>query len=547
MNLIKKHRIAIALFVIVVAAFFVRVYQFDDWLYFKMDQGRDANLIGNAIENGPMLLPLLGPRAGATQVDSGFLRLGPAYYYFQYISGKIFNSTEPQVFAYPDLFFSMGAIVLLYFFSRLYFSRKVSLAITTLYAFSFIIIEYSRFAWNPNSLQFFLLLTFFALLKFLNEEKMKAKLGWVALWALALAIGSQLHFFGFFVLLGVSGLFIVLRSKFWRKEKLQEFATTNFWKKMVMYSFTFAAVFTFFYTPVIISDVMRKGENASNFVQALTSKPSNKPLIEKISKNFSENTKYYCLISTSFCNVGSLSDNALPAIFTVILLVSGLVLAVRAVRKEQSAIKKDFLMLVFIWMGVFFILTTPVAFDLRPRFFILVFAIPFILTGIIFNFLLERFPKKSIYLVSAIFIAIFGSNIVGTSAWFAEQKNSQIDDVEVDRTLILKAKDGVTLRQLQKAVDFMCAKRKNKDATIYFYVKPEHVQPLRYIFEQKKDPTLKFATLNEKPNNDPNAQFFAIIPSQTDLASLEKKYNNNIESLSAEKVGQITVYEINFL
>ncbi|NTW27252.1 MAG: phospholipid carrier-dependent glycosyltransferase, partial [Candidatus Moranbacteria bacterium] len=490
---------------------------------------------------------LLGPRAGATQVDSGFLRLGPAYYYFQYISGKIFNSTEPQVFAYPDLFFSMGAIVLLYFFSRLYFSRKVSLAITTLYAFSFIIIEYSRFAWNPNSLQFFLLLTFFALLKFLNEEKMKAKLGWVALWALALAIGSQLHFFGFFVLLGVSGLFIVLRSKFWKKEKLQEFVTTDFWKKMAMYGVTFAAVFTFFYTPVIISDVMRKGENASNFVQALSSKPSSKPFIEKISKNFSENTKYYCLISTSFCNVGGLDDNALPAIFTVILLISGLVLAVRAMRKEQSAIKRDFLMVVFIWMGVFFILTTPVAFDLRPRFFILVFAIPFILTGIIFNFLLEKFPKKAIYFISAIFAIILGLNIFGTSAWFAEQKNSQIDDVEIDRTLILKTKDGVTLGQLQRAVDFMYAKRKNKDATIYFYVKPEHVQPIRYILEQKKDPTLKFATLNEQANDDPAAQFFAIIPSQTDLASLEKKYSNNIESLSAEKVGQITVYEINFL
>ncbi|KKQ15155.1 MAG: hypothetical protein US25_C0010G0001, partial [Candidatus Moranbacteria bacterium GW2011_GWE1_36_7] len=437
--LVKKNKVAIALFLIVVAAFFVRVYNFDDWLYFKMDQGRDANLIGNAIENGPMMLPLLGPRAGATQVDNGFLRLGPAYYYFQYISGKIFNSTEPQIFAYPDLFFSILAIILLYFFSRLYFSKRISLAITTMYAFSFIIIEYSRFAWNPNSLQFFVLLTFFALLKMLNEEKMKKKLTWIALWSLALAIGSQLHFFGFFVLLGASGLFILLRFKFWRKERLQEFSSTIFWKKMSLYAITFLAVFAFFYTPVIVSDVMKKGENVGNFVQALSSKPSNKPFIEKIGKNFQENTKYYCLITTSSCNVGRLENNALLATFTIILLVSAMILAVRAFRKEKAGTRKDFLLLFFIWIGVFFVLTTPVSFDLRPRFFILVFAVPFILIGIVFNFFEEKFSKNSKYPIAGLFAIVLGLNMLGTSVWFREQRDSQISNVEVDRTLILKA------------------------------------------------------------------------------------------------------------
>ena len=158
----KKTRtlVAIALFLIVLIAGFVRLYHFNDWLYFKMDQSRDALLINNIVENGPGYLPLLGARAGATQLKHGFLRLGPIFYYFQYASAKIFHSTEPYVLAYPDLFFSLAAIVLLYFFARLYFSRKHSLMITALYAFSFIIIQYSRFAWNPNSLQFFLLLSF---------------------------------------------------------------------------------------------------------------------------------------------------------------------------------------------------------------------------------------------------------------------------------------------------------------------------------------------------------------------------------------------------
>ena len=530
---------------IVLLAFFVRIYNFHDWQYFKMDQGRDAQLVSHAVNEGPGMLPLLGPRAGATTVSKGFLRLGPAFYYFQYLSGKIFNSTDPQVFAYPDLFFSLLAIILLYFFARLYFSKNISLLLSAMYAFSFIIIEYSRFAWNPNSLQFFVLLTFFGLLKFFNAENTKSALGWIAVWALALAIGSQLHFFGFFVLLGVSGLFVLIRSEFWKKERQKVFLTKNFWAKMASYAVVFGAVFAFIYTPVVISDVMRKGENSKNFVQALSSKPTNKPLTEKVLKNLEENTKYYCLITTASCLTGDARDTPVPALFTLILIVSGIILAIRAARKEQNRARKDFLLLLFIWLGVFFVLTTPVAFQLRPRFFILVFAAPFILTGLIFDFFREKWSKQFSLFVTLVFIVILGANLNGTLAWFSEQKDSQTKDVDIARTLILKNKDGVTRGELQKVVDFMYAKRQGQN-TIYYYVKPEHVQPIRYLLDQKKDATLNYATLNVVPSPDPKAQFFAIIPSGSDIASLEKRFEGNFEERSSLNAGQITVYEIAF-
>jgi len=535
----------IVLGLIVLLAFFVRIYNFHDWQYFKMDQGRDAQLVSHAINEGAGMLPLLGPRAGATAVDNGFLRLGPAYYYFQYLSGKIFNSTDPQVFAYPDLLFSLLAIILLYFFARLYFSKNTALLVSAMYAFSFIIIEYSRFAWNPNSLQFFVLLTFFGLLKFFSAENIKSALGWIAVWALALAIGSQLHFFGFFVLLGVSGLFILLRSEFWKKENQKVFLTKNFWKKIVLYTVVFGAVFVFIYTPVIISDVMRKGENSKNFVQALSSKPTNKPLTDKVTKNLAENVKYYCLITTSFCLAGDAHDSPVPAGFTLCVLVFGITLAIRAMRKEQDRARRDFLLLLFVWIGVFFLLTTPVSFQLRPRFFILVFAVPFILTGLILDFFKEKWPKKAAYASAIIFIIISSTNISGVLAWFSEQKNSQNKDVAISRTLILKNKDGVTRGELQKVVDFMYVKRQGQN-TIYYYVKPEHVQPIKYLLSQKKDATLSYATLNTVPSLDPNAQFFAIITSGSDIASMEKSFKGRFEQVSSMSAGQITVYEIVF-
>ncbi len=181
----KKNWVSLVLLVVIAGGVFVRTYKFDDWLYFKMDQSRDAILMSKSINEGPQYLPLLGARAGAVKLKHGFLRLGPAFYYFEYVAGKLFNSTEPYVLAYPDLFFGILAIPMLFFLAKLYFSRLNSLLIATMYAFSFIIIQYSRFSWNPNALQFFLLLSFYGLLRMLNEPNEKKRRWWIALWAFA--------------------------------------------------------------------------------------------------------------------------------------------------------------------------------------------------------------------------------------------------------------------------------------------------------------------------------------------------------------------------
>lgn len=540
----KKLAVFIIIIVILIGAFLVRTYNFHDWLYFKMDQSRDAQLVSHAITGGLENLPLLGPRAGATDVGGGFLRLGPAYYYFQYAAGAIFNSTAPEVFAFPDLFFSILAIILLYFFVRIYFSRGISLAIIFLYSFSFLIIEYSRFAWNPNALQFFTLLTFFGLLKFLNEENFKRKIAWLSLWALGISIGSQLHFFALSTLSATSVLLIFFRGRFWKLENIKSFFKTERSKYFIFHALIFLGIVTLIYSPVIASDIIKNGENSKNFLKALTAKPKDKPLTDKILRNIQENVDHYCLITTSFCGEGKFKDHPLPTILTIIFLVVGLIFSVQALKSEKDKKRRDFLLLLLLWFGVFFILTIPVSYQLRPRFFILVFAVPFIFAGIIFNFFLRRFPDKFIFLIFFLTIAIFGSNLYGTLNWFREQKDSQKKDVEINYTLILKNKDGVTLGQLERVVDFMYEKI-NKNNELYFYVKPEHVSPIKYLLAQKKDPNLTYSPLSL--NENPNAQYFAVIPSHSDAkATLEKKYKVPVEIKSEEECGQVSVYEIDF-
>lgn len=542
-QILKKKQAAIIIVAVVMAGgFLVRAYNFHDWLYFKMDQARDANIIGYAITNGPEHLPLLGPRAGATEVSNGYLRLGPAFYYFQYLSGKIFNSTDPEIFAYPDLFFSILTIPLLYFFSRLYFRRKISIFVILMYSFSFIIIQYSRFAWNPNSLLFFTLLGFYGLLKFLRSEKLKSKVGWMAVWAVGTAVGSQLHFLGFFCLPAISFLVIFFRLKPWRLAELIKLKSYFLAKRVLIYLITVIAVFSIIYSPVIISDVIRQGENTKNFLEAFSTKPGKKPLGEKISSSLDSQTKYYCLIATSECYKRKVKDNIGFSFLTALIMISALIALVGKIKKEKDKNRRDFLHLLAIWFGIFFLIAIPLYASLRPRFFIAVFPIPFILLGITFEFLEKKLALRGKYLTVIIATAIIGLNVRGTAAWFKEQSESQKRDLNIDRTLILKNQDGVTLGQMERAAGYMYENR-NPGGILYFYVKQEHIAPFKYLFSQKNDPSLIYSTVNK---GDSIAEpYFIIVPSPKDEGYIKEDFGANIQILDKFDVGQIFVYRVN--
>ncbi len=536
----------IAIILIMASAFMVRFYHFHDWLYFKMDQSRDAFMIANAVQNGPQDLPLLGARAGATKVTYGFLHLGPIFYYFQYLSGVIFHSTIPDVFAYPDLFFGIMILPLLYIFSRIYFKRYISLLIILMYAFSFLIIEYSRFAWNPNSLPFFTILSFLALLKFLNTDSEKKRALWIVLWATGMAIGSQLHFVGFFCLMGISGLLIIYHYQLWRKEQIKKIFKKEVFQKIIISMGIALMVFLVFYTPVIINDTIKHGENTKDFIEALSSKPAKKPLLEKIEKDINEQVRNYTLITTSYIYPKKTDASKVVAIlFTLSIFLGGIYLSFKKIIKgELRQEKKDFLTLILLWIGVFFILCIPLAYQIRPRFFIFTFGAPFVFLGIIFEFLEEKKVKFYPYLIIGLIGIILFANIYGMRAWFQEQAQSQKTHFKVKRTLILKVKDGVTLGQLEKVANYIYAHHKLGYMT-YFYSKPEYIRPLEYLFWEKNDPNFIYTTL--KLNKDPKAQYFAVVPAKKEaISKITKKYGNNFTVLHSQKFGQLEVFEINF-
>jgi hypothetical protein len=95
-----KNKIFISLLIITLVGFGLRIYRHSDFLHFELDQSRDAMVISEAIEKGPGELPLLGPRAAGTM-----LRLGPAFYYFEYLSALIFGNTPAAMNALNLIFY----------------------------------------------------------------------------------------------------------------------------------------------------------------------------------------------------------------------------------------------------------------------------------------------------------------------------------------------------------------------------------------------------------------------------------------------------------
>jgi hypothetical protein len=413
-----------------------------------------------------------------------------------------------------------------------------------MYSFSFIVIQYSRFAWNPNSLPFFTILAFYGLLRFFREPPGKTKKLWLAAWAAGIAVGSQLHFFGFFNLVAISLLMFFFHYRLWKISEIKNIFSGKTLKNIVITSVLAAIVIGIIYSPYIASDVMEQGKNSKKFILALSAKPVNKPLTEKLKKNVTEQLKYYCLITTAECYKGEAKDFPLSTLLSATIIIAGLAAAGYFLKKNRDENGRDFIYLIFIWFAVFLILCIPLSFQIRPRFFLLVFPLPFISAGFIFKYLEDKIGKYGALASLGIFAIIFLMNARGTLAWFNEQKLSQQQATPINRTLILKAQDGVTLGQLEKVSNYMYQHLK-PGSNLYYYVKPEHVMPIKYLLRQKNNPSFNFSPM--KINKDPLAQYFAAVPTKSGLAPFIKKYGNNFEVISSAQFGQLSIYEVNIL
>lgn len=178
----------LALSMILVGAFFVRVYRIDQMLGFYFDQGRDAKVIWDFWHNGRLFL--IGPTTGI----EGIFR-GP-WYYWLIAPAYLLGNGNP---VWPSVFLSLITVVAIFFaflVGREILDWRAGFLSACIAAFSFQLVQASRWLSNPTPM----LLISMLLVYFLFLVVRGRKWAWVVVGFLlgqAMQFGSAAEIFYF--------------------------------------------------------------------------------------------------------------------------------------------------------------------------------------------------------------------------------------------------------------------------------------------------------------------------------------------------------------
>jgi len=427
---IKNKKWKIILFLSIFAVgIFLRSYHFRNWLDFESDQARDLSITEKVVDKGGSW-PLLGPDMSHSQDGKFRFHVGPIYYYFQIISGHLFG-VHPETAAYPDLFFAILSIPLFYFFLKRYFSGNWSLALTGLYAVSFYIIQYSRFAYNINPIPFFVILFLLSLLEFL-EKREKVSWTWAILAGIALGIGVQLHVTLLLIFPAVAFLvFLYLAKNNWRifdKLGVVLLIALVFNLGQLIYE----AKSNFENSKVFFHSIAQPDPKSTNSLPLKLAMDADcqlqanfhimSSLGDKVSCDYSLITltdpkislfslnsigDYYgCAVN--FLGTTGIYIRNLLLFLEIIFSIFGYGLLIYRFRKESGK-KKQFLGLAILYCLVSFLVIMPVIGDTPLRYFLLSFFAPYIFLGLLGEYAIKRF-RFGIFLVASIFLFLVASN-----------------------------------------------------------------------------------------------------------------------------------------
>lgn len=516
---LMKKKVGIALGIIILIGIFLRTYHFSDWLFFQADQARDFNMAVRAYNQGPGYLPLLGPKAGGT-----FLRLGPVFYYFQYLAVLLFGVSSPSIVAYPDLLLSILTLPLLFLFLREFFSKNWSLALTFSYAVCFFAVQYSRFAWNPNSLPFFNLLFFYALLKFFKTEEKGKKIWWMLAASVAYAIASQLHFVSLLSLPFATGL-LILGQKYIAKKPIGS---------LVRYLPVVLLVVIIFYLPAILSDFQTSGNNAANFLDSFGKKSSDSGITKLFIKDSYNFSKYFLIILSGIIN----ADSLIYGWFGV-FIVLGLLAGFSIFRKETDNNKKMFLLSVLVWLLSYAAVYLPLGGKVQPRHFLPILPIPFILWGLVIFYLNEKSNWKPLAkLVSAIFLLSLpiALNAYSLKTWFQEIAASQTKITYPRKSGLLKSVGGESWWHLDQTISYM---RNNCEKDRIFVVPPsKSYQDLMNCSSRLMGEKRPFSVNSAQVDYYDNSCYYYVYFSRNDFSD---RFNENLKKINEKSFGDMSV------
>lgn len=525
------------LILIITLGGFLRLHEFSDWLHFELDQSRDARVVDDAVLSGPGELTLLGMKAGGTS-----LRLGPGFYYLEYVSALLFGGT-PEGMAAIIPILSIASIGLFYLLARRFFGTRLTLGLTLLFSVSAYLVMYGRFAWNPNPIPFFSLLGFYALLRSVAPGALHPG-RWFVLSAFAIGFATHLHFLAFLALPTVAFLFLLVRRPRFSGKA---------WGAAI-------AAFLVFYVPVVLNEIETGSANSKAFFKAVTEKSSKEDhsLSAKLVKNTIEHGLGYLVVTSGYeggdffrfkktedgittecnarCQNGWIYGAGSMIIFALGLLSLGFLWW-----KTREREKSDVLLLSGIWFSVTFLLFLPLAYGFAPRFFLVTAPIPFLLLGFLAEATTRLLPwKKAAIAVTVAGIAgLTFSNLWYLSARFDQLALAPSEAISTPADRILKEKTRVTLEQQRLIIGFLKEYSDRTGHPVYMHSEPEHRRALKYLLERAGVENDQLTTGNIYQDGI----YVLILRSGSDLYDGMEKYLERYDVIARHPFGTLTMIE----
>ncbi len=221
----------LALLGILALASFLRLYRIDEYMLFLGDEGRDAIIVKNMIDEWHF--PAIGPPTSV-----GNIYLGPLYYYMMFVP-MVLTNFNPVSASVMVALIGVATVFLIYYLGKVWFGRSAALLAAYLYAISPVTINYANFSWNPNPTPFFALLS---ILGFYLSKKL-SNYRWIILSGVAAAFAIQMHYLALILLLVLLTLWF--NVFFVRK------AGRNFWQGTMLAVFAFSLLMS----PLVFFDL----------------------------------------------------------------------------------------------------------------------------------------------------------------------------------------------------------------------------------------------------------------------------------------------------
>lgn len=467
--------------VIILVGAFLRTYGFSDLLIFKSDQARDAALMQSVL-SGEQSMPLLGASIGGED-----FYLGPASYYFQFLSAKLLSpifTPSPEIFALPELVFGILTIPLFYLLTRKFFAPRISLWLMAIVSVSPLFVTFSRFAWNPNSLPFFTTLFLLSLIS-ARESRGKKRLSLLVVGSFSLGIIAQLHFLAILGLgLGTVAYLIIYRP-------------IKVWEVFMCITFFMLAN-----TPIIIHEFQTQGKNMRGVIGITDTsnvRSDEKKIYEKIVRAYQENTRGMWLVATGLQNTDIIGTNGRTikcdkkcqeslavSIFAGLLYAAVIIYFIFVWTKTKVQTQKNRIGLIGIWVVTFGVCTIVLAYDLTLRYFLAVAPGLLIMIGYSVRSILDAKNKLVQYVAIGLAVLMVVIQLSITITFLTELKNAAVSNDQTQRDLRFGTESKVTLGQL-RTIATVAENYFNNDNPVVIVGEVKYSKSLQYVVSQEYD------------------------------------------------------------